>query len=63
MKKYYRVSFKYSENVYCTNMVLADSMEDALNHYQSKYSWAAASEAKDHEVTAAKRKGMPLIEV
>ena len=63
MKNYYQVSFRYSENIYCTNMVLADSMDAALNHYCGKYSWATASEAKEYDIETAKRKGMPFIEV
>lgn len=63
MKNYYRVSFKYSEHVYCTNMVLAESMEDALSHYVEKYPWAVAKLVTENEVTAAKRKGMPIVEI
>lgn len=62
MKKYYTVSFKYSDSVYCTNIAHAESKAKAEAHY-SGYSWAEAREATDREVMAAQRKGMPIIEI
>jgi len=61
MKKYYKVSFQYSESVYCSNIAHAEAVEDVETHY-SKYPWISVSEAADHEVTAAQRKGMPIVE-
>lgn len=61
MKKYYKVSFQYSESVYCSNIAHAETVEDVEAHY-SKYPWVSVSEAADCEVRAAQRKGMPIVE-
>lgn len=60
--KYFKVSFEYSENVYCTNIAVAECKEDVEKHY-SKYSWVSVKDAEDWEVEEAKRKGMPIVTV
>lgn len=61
MKNWFKVSFKYSENVYCTNLCFAESKEKAEEHYSKKYEWVSVTPATDSEVNACKRKGMPII--
>lgn len=62
MKKYYKVSFQYSESVYCTNIAHAETAADVEAHY-SKYAWYSVKEAASYEVEEATRKGMPVIEI
>ena len=62
MKKYYKVSFQYSESVYCSNIAHAETAADVEAHY-SKYAWYSVKEAASYEVEEATRKGMPIIEV
>lgn len=62
MKKYYKVSFQYSESVYCSNIAHAETAADVEAHY-SKYTWYSVKEAASYEVEEATRKGMPIIEV
>ena len=62
MKKYYRVSFQYSETTYCTNIAKADNAEAVSDHY-SRYAWHKVSEADAGDISEAERKGMPIIEI
>lgn len=62
MKKFYKVSFQYSEYIYCNNIAHADSLQDVERHY-SKYAWNKITEAADYDVEEAKTKGMPIIEI
>jgi hypothetical protein len=62
MKKYYSVSFKYSETTYCTNLAHAENAEAVKAHY-SKYEWVNVEECGQYEVETAKRKGMPIVEI
>ena len=62
MKNYYNVSFKYSEDVYCSNIAHAESVEDVERHY-SKHSWVKVTEASEHDVKNALERGKPVIEV
>lgn len=55
----YNVSFQYSENVFCTNMAIAESVETVAKHY-SKYAWVNITEATAAELETAKKKGMPI---
>lgn len=57
---YFKVSFKYSDTVYCSNIAKADTAEDVSTHY-AKYECVTVQEAAQHEVDAAMRKGMPVI--
>lgn len=59
---YYKVTFEHSENVYCTNIAIADSMEAVKDHY-SKYSWSNVRECAEWEVEEGKTKGMPIITI
>lgn len=61
-KKYYKVSFQYSESVYCANIAHAESVEAVEAHY-SKYSWYSVSECEEMELKSARRRGMPIVEV
>lgn len=62
MKKYFAVSFKYSEDVYCSNIAHAETAE-AVNTYYSKYEWVSVRECEEYEVETARRKGMPIVEI
>lgn len=62
MKKYFAVSFKYSEGVYCSNTAHAETAE-AVNAHYSKYEWVSVRECEDYEVETARRKGMPIVEI
>ena len=63
MKNYYRVTFQYSENTYCTNIAHAADIETVNAHYNAKYAWSAARIADDYDIETARRKGMPFIEL
>lgn len=63
MKKWYLVSFKYSDKVYCTNLCIAKSKEDADKYYSTKYSWVSVKDAAEWEVDMYKKRGMPVIEL
>lgn len=60
--KYYNVSFQYSENVYCSNIAHAETVEDVEKHY-SEYAWVKVSDASEYDVKDAQRRGKPIIEV
>ena len=62
MKKYYKVSFQYSESVYCANIAHAETAAD-VEAYYSKYAWYSVKKAAAYEVEEATRKGMPIIEI
>jgi hypothetical protein len=62
MKKYFAVSFKHSESVYCSNIAHAETAE-AVNAHYSKYEWVSVRECEDYEVETARRKGMPIVEI
>lgn len=62
MKKYFTVSFKYSESVYCSNIAHAETAE-AVNAHYSKYEWVSVGGCEDYEVETARRKGMPIVEI
>lgn len=62
MKTYYKVSFEYSEGIYCTNMAHAENAADVEKAY-SKYTWCSVREAAPYELDEAKAKGMPIIEI
>ena len=57
----YIVSFQYSENVYCTNLVVGTY--EAVEKEYSKYPWYSIKEATMGQVEEARRKGMPIIKL
>lgn len=63
MKKYFNVSFQYSDSVYCANIAHAESAEAVEVHYSAKYEWCKVSEATAADVEEAQRKGKPIIEI
>lgn len=63
MKKYFAVSFKYSEDVFCTNIAHAETAEAVNAYYSAEYEWVSVRECEDYEVETARRKGMPIVEV
>lgn len=62
MKKYFLVTFEYSENVCCTNIAHAETAAEVEKHY-SKYEWVNVRECAEHELETARRKGMPFVEI
>lgn len=56
----FRVSFKYSENVYCSNLAIADNAE-AVKAYYSKYAWYHIAEGNISDLNEAKEKGKPIL--
>ena len=60
MKNWYVVSFMYDKDVYCTNLCIADSKEQAEEHYSKKFEWVSVKAADDWEVDSYKRRGMPI---
>lgn len=63
MKKYFNVSFQYSESVYCANIAHAESAEAVEAHYSEKYEWCKVSEATAADVEEAQRRGKPIVEI
>ncbi len=61
MKKYYSVTFQYSEMVYCNNLAHAESVKAVEAHY-SKYPWVKVSPAAAYDIEDARRRGKPIIE-
>ena len=60
MKNWYVVSFLYDKDVYCTNLCIADSKEQAEEHYSKEFEWVSVKAATDWEVDSYKRRGMPI---
>lgn len=63
MKKYFNVSFQYSDDVFCANIAHAESAEAVERHYSEKYEWCKVSEATAADVEEAQRCGKPIIEI
>ena len=63
MKKYFNVSFQYSESVYCANIAHAESAEAVEAYYSAKYERCKVSEATAADVEEAQRKGKPIVEI
>lgn len=59
--KYYNVTFKYSDSVYCANIAKAETKADVLAHYNAKYTSVSVSEASDWDVRNAQERGKPVI--
>lgn len=62
MKKYFLVTFEYSENVCCTNIAHAETAVEVEKHY-AKYEWVNVRECAEHELETARRKGMSFVEI
>ena len=60
MQNIYKVTFKYSDSVYCSNIARAENENDVRAHY-SKYEWIDIQPGTDSDLQAAERKGMPII--
>lgn len=60
--KYYKITFQYSESTYCSNIAHAESADDVKREY-NKYSWYSVTDATEADVEAAKRRGMPIVEI
>lgn len=58
----YKVTFKYSDFVYCTNIAKADTPERVREHY-ARYEWVVVKEATPYDIEEATRKGMPIITI
>ena len=62
MKKYFTVTYKHSEAIYCANIVHAETVE-AVKACYSKYEQVNIRESEQYEVDAARRRGMPIVEI
>ena len=60
MKNWFIVTFRFSENVHCTNLCYADSIEQVEGEYK-EYEWFSVRSTKDWEVDSYRRRGMPII--
>lgn len=58
--KYYNVTFKWSDGIYCSNIAAANSEEAVRQHY-SKYDDVTISPAATWDIAAAKERGKPII--
>ena len=58
----YRVTFKYSEMTYCTNVALAENEEAVKEHY-SKYNEVFVKDGSEYDLNEAQKKGMPIITI
>ena len=63
MKKYFAVSFKKSEDIYCSNIVCAENIKAVEAHYSKKYEWVSVRKCKKDEVKEAICKGKPIVEL
>ena len=63
MKTWYLATFKWSDSgIYCTNLVLTDSEENAEEHY-SKYEMVSIRIADEWEVDSYRSRGCPVVEL
>lgn len=62
MKNYYKVSFEYCENLYCTNIAVAESVDAVKAHY-SKYPWVDIKESPEWEIESYRERGCPFINI
>lgn len=62
MKRYFNISFRKAESVYCANIAHAETVADVEAHY-SKYEWVEVSPAADYDVEEARRRGKPIVEI
>lgn len=60
MQNIYKVTFKHSDSVYCSNIARAENENDVRAHY-SKYEWIDVKPGTDSDLYAAERKGMPIV--
>lgn len=61
MYRAWKVWFKYSDNIYCTNICYG-KYEEVENHYQ-KYEILGIEEATTCNIYEAELKGMPIIKL
>ena len=63
--KYYEITYKYSESIYCNNIAKADTMQAVRCHY-SKYEILTISEIErervEYALKDAQRRGKPVID-
>lgn len=60
--KNYKVTFQYSETIYCSNIAVAETKEEVEKYY-SKYAWYKVNEATEWDIKEAEMKGMPVITI
>jgi len=56
----FRVSFQYSESVYCSNLAISDNAKAVEAHY-SKYAWYHIEEGNESDLKEAEEKGKPIL--
>ena len=64
-KEIYSVSFKYSDTTYCSNLAIAEKIEDVRAYYSRKYNTNEVfiNGATLADIEEAKRKGKPIVEI
>lgn len=61
-KKYFQITFKYSEEIFCTNIAHASTINE-INAKYSDYEIISCRECESYEVESAKRRHMPIVEI
>lgn len=59
-KKYYLVTFQYSDNIYCSN--IAHGTEANVKKRYNRYEWVVMRLASESDIREAQCKGKPFIE-
>lgn len=59
----FRVTFKYSDNTYCSNIAIAESEQEVINYYGKKYDSVYIEQGNAYDLEEAKRKGKPIVTI
>lgn len=59
----YNVSFKWSESVYCSNIVITEKPIEAVYERYSEYECVFVTPGSDYDITDAKRRGKPIFKI
>ena len=62
MKRYFKVTFRYSESIFCVNIAHAESHDAVPVHYERYDDVWIEDDIPPYELESAKRKGMPIVE-
>lgn len=56
----FNVTFKWSGNTWCSNVVIADDVEQVQSHYK-EYEKVYIEEGRQYDIEDAKRRGKPIV--
>lgn len=59
----YNVTFKWSDGVYCSNVVVTDKGEEAIRDHYEEYENVWVTEGREYDLQDAKRRGKPIIKI